>query len=386
MYGIPFTAGWMCLAFANSVALLIVGRVIVGFSAGLLSGTAPSYVVEIAPVSIRGFLGACFQLCVTIGILSVYVFGAFLNWKILAGISSIPPLLMAIFMLGMPETPSWLLSKNRRTEALSSLQELRSADSDCNKEIQVMEQNKSPDNEGFTWAVYKLRENYMPLILALALMLFQQFSGINAVMFYSTDIFTESGSSIEPKFATIIIGAAQVFATAVGSLLVDRLGRKMLLTISGCLHVISLCALGAYYWANENSESNSFGWVPVVSLVVFIVGFSTGFGPIPWLMIAEITPIQSRSVTSAIATGFNWTCAFVITKTFEPLKEAISKQGVYFLFGLFSLISIFFVIFALPETKGKTNEEIEQFFKSDPSNNIKNGSNNDKVELEKLNG
>ena len=309
----------------------------------------------------------------------------------------IPTLLMAIFMFFMPETPSWLVSKNKNTEAEKSLQVLRGPDSDNEHELTLLtEQAKtSQQGESFNLKLYLTREHGYPLLLALGLMFFQQFSGINAVMFYSTNIFIEAGSSIQPKYATIIVGVAQVFATIAGSLLVDRLGRKLLLNISGSLHVLSTAALGLFYYCTAGQTENSYGFVPVVSLVVFIIGFSVGFGPIPWLMVAEITPITSRSATSAIATAFNWLGAFLITKNFELLKDAITKHGTFFLFSGISLLSIVFVVVTLPETRGKSTEEIAQFFADKPSGSsneqslLKNGNNqsttSDRVELEKLN-
>lgn len=321
------------------------------------------------------------------------MFGAVVDWRVLAAISMIPTLLMAILMFFMPETPSWLLSKKRNEDAKKSLKALRGPDSDNDQELYLMQEQSKDSRVGkeFSFSSYSNREHYCPLLLTLALMFFQQFSGINAVMFYATDIFAESGSSISPEISSIIIGISQVIATVIGSLLVDRLGRKVLLYLSGILHVISLSTLGLYYFAIDDSTSNSFGWVPIVSLVLFIIGFSIGYGPIPWLMTAEIPPSASRSYTSAIATAANWTFAFLITKNFESVKKAITKQGVFFLFGLFSFLSVLFVFFFLPETKGKSEEEIEAFFKPNTTGNLLNqkNSNNqrvsDKVELEKLN-
>nr|WBU86598.1 facilitated trehalose transporter Tret1-1 [Aleuroglyphus ovatus] len=396
-YGVPFTVGWLLMAFAKSVTVIIIGRVIAGFSAGLLSGTAPTYVVEISIISIRGFLGACFQLCVTIGILLVYVLGAFLNWNVLAGVAAVPTLLMAIFMFFMPETPSWLITHNKRAEAEQSLKSLRGSGSDTDQELsQLQEQSKSSEQgQSFSVGIYSQRLHLCPLLLALGLMFFQQFSGINAVMFYATDIFKDSGSSLEPKYATIIIGVAQVIATIAGSLMVDRLGRKMLLSASGALHVLSTAALGLYYYCIGEGEG-SFGWVPLASLVVFIIGFSIGWGPVPWLMIAEITPSLSRSATSACATAFNWTCAFLVSKNFEALKNAITKHGTFFLFSAFSLLSIIFVVLSLPETKGKSQDEILEYFGAPKAASggtgrneglLKNGNNPSStgVEMEKLN-
>lgn len=286
----------------------------------------------------------------------------------------------------MPETPSWLVSKGKHDAANQSLKRLRDSSNDNQLELsQLIDQASGQQSgSGFTLSAYGSKKHLCPLLLSLGLMWSQQFSGINAVMFYATNIFVESGSSISPQYATIIIGASQVPATIVGSLLVDRLGRKVLLCISGTLHVISTASLGFYYYATASQESNSFGWVPVASLVIFIIGFSVGWGPIPWLMVAEITPQTSRSATSALATAFNWTCAFLITKNFESLNEAITKHGTFLLFAAFALLSIIFTVFCLPETKGKSEEEIQRHFAPSSSNKTSNTS-ADKMELDRLN-
>src|SRR5699024_7350739 len=144
-------------------------------------------------------LGSGFQVCNTTGILLVYITGAFLNWNALAGVAAIPPLIMTIFMFFMPETPSWLLAHNRRDDAEESLKRLRGPGSDTKQEMaQLEEQAKLLDRQSFSMSLYMERLHLHPLLLAMGIMFFQQFSGINAVRFYTTDIFKEAGSHIEP--------------------------------------------------------------------------------------------------------------------------------------------------------------------------------------------
>lgn len=369
-YGIPMVVGWFLIFIAKSVPLIMIGRILTGICAGLISGTAPSYVVEISTVEIRGLLGTLFQVCVTIGILMVYVFGSFLSWNWLAFVSLIPGLLMSIAMILMPETPIWLLTNSKDcdhsqgSKAEKALSQLRDIVNDNESELNEMahQAKASKKESGFSMQQMKNPIVYKPFLLAMGLMFFQQFSGINAVMFYATNIFRDSGSSIKPSLCTIIIGVAQVIATIVGSLLVDRLGRKILLIASGVGHSLSLAVMGIYYYQSSQSSVSSLGWLPVVCLVVFIISFSIGFGPIPWLMIAEITPISARSMISAVATAFNWLSAFIIVKNFEWLQEVITKHGTFFLFAAFCVLSVLFAFFLLPETKGKSMEEIQAFF------------------------
>lgn len=284
-------------------------------------------------------------------------------------------------MFFMPESPNWLLSKGMNSESNAALKRLRNPDSDLVKEMKLLQVSESSKkDEKFKLSSYSQRPHFQPLLLSFLLMVFQQFCGINAVMFYATNIFEEAHSAIPAKYATIIIGVAQVIATLTGSFLVDRLGRKILLIASGTLHVISTAAIAVYYMKTESSTENDYGWVPLVSLVIFIIGFSIGFGPIPWLMVAELTPMDSRSTTSAISTTTNWTCAFLLTKNFELLKDALTKHGTFFLFAAISFISILFTVFMLPETKGKSSSEIQDLFTSSRDRR----RNNHKVELDRL--
>lgn len=329
------------------------------------------------------------QICVTIGILLVYVFGIFLNFKMLSLFCAIPTILMSVLMFFMPETPSWLLSKNRKAEAEESMKKLRGDGNNNSHELSEIETELRSQPE-FSMAVlmsaYGKYAHYMPAILAFMLNVLQQFSGINAVMFYSASIFKESKVQFDALWCSLIIAVVQVVVTCFCGFLISRLGRKTLLYLSGGLHTVSLGALGVYYYATQDSTSTNLGAIPVVCLVVFIIGFSVGWGPIPWLMIPEFTPLMSRSATAAGATAVNWLCAFLISKFFAQLTEAIYKHGAFFLFSFICLLSMIFTYFALPETKDKKDLEIAAFFKrgGDRNESLKNG-NNDGQELRQLN-
>ncbi|XP_054167171.1 facilitated trehalose transporter Tret1-2 homolog isoform X2 [Oppia nitens] len=369
LYGIPMIAGYLCLWLAPDFATIIVGRTLTGLSAGLISGTAPTYVVEISTENVRGMLGTGFQLSVTIGILMVYVFGAFLTWSWLSFICLFLPIVMSLSMLLMPETPIWLMTKaggdhSKGSKVEKSLKSLRDTTNDNDSELnEIAEQaEESSKTSGFSMKEINNPLFYKPFVLSVILMWLQQFSGINAVMFNSSDMLTEAGSTLEGKYAAIIIGVAQVIATLAGTLLVDRLGRKILLIGSGIGHAISLGILGIYYIAVTDRQNSSFGWIPILCLVVFIISFSLGWGPIPWLMINEITAMHFRGVVSASATGMNWFCAFLITHNFEAIQKWTSPQFTFFMFAFWCVVSVPFVIIFLPETKGKTFDEIQKFF------------------------
>lgn len=362
IYGLPFIIGWLLLAMANSVTMLVLGRLLTGLCCGLASGTAPTYVVEIAPPKIRGLLGTCFQVMVVIGILLAALFGTFLSWKALAGWCLVPSIGMSLVMFFMPETPQWLLSKGRNEEAQASLQRLRL--SPIAPELEAMTQAAQGAQEAgtqYSCDMLKSREFYKPLLLALGLMFFQQFSGINAILFYQTDIFKKASPQSDAAQSTILVCLAQVIMTLVGSFLVDRLGRRVLLLASGAGHAISLVVFGFYRYKSVSDEAfqTNFAWIALTSLIVFISSFSLGFGPVPWMMIPEFSSARVRSLVASIGTAFNWTCVYIVTATVKSLIESLGDAATYWMFAVICAFSCVFVFLALPETKGKTSEQIQ---------------------------
>lgn len=361
-YGAPFVIGWVLLATANSVTLLVLGRLLTGLCCGLASGTAPIYVVEIAPPSVRGLLGTCFQVMVVIGILLAAVFGTFLSWSAMAAWCLVPAIGMSLVMLFMPETPQWLLSKGRQEDAEISLTRLRS--SPITQELNVMTQAaNSAQQAGTSYSLELIsnREFYKPLILALGLMFFQQFSDINAIVFYQSDILRKAAPQSDVSKSTILVCLAQVITTLIGSFLVDRLGRRVLLLVSGAGHTISLIVFGWYSFKSASNKAfqTDFAWVSLASLIVFISSFSVGFGPVPWMMIPELSSARVRSLVTSIGTAFNWTCVYVVTASVKSLIDGLGDAYTYWIFSAICALSCLFVYFGLPETKGKSSEQIQ---------------------------
>ena len=399
-YCIPLTIGWLLIIVAQSGSVILTGRIVLGLAIGALSGTVPGYVNDISTIRIRGTLGALFQLFIVTGILFAYVIGAFLTWRMASIVSLTPTILQAILLYFMPEGPNWLIQRKRLDQAKRSLIRVRSPNSEIDKEFDILvqeseqlsklekgsidtvgslgddkeKQKQKQTKNGSKWHLYKKKENLVPLILSLGLMSFQQFSGVNVVMFYATPILHEAGSSITPSLGTILIGLAQWLATFASAVLVDLIGRRSLLLISGVVHVISMLLFGVYYHFLQEKET--LGWIPVFSMVIFIIGFAVGWGPIPWLMVAEITPRETSSLTAACSTTVNWALAFIVTKTFKELQELLTQHGVFYLFSALSAASVLFTLFCLPETKNKTYEQIQDFFagKKSSGSKTKDGS------------
>ncbi|CAN7990247.1 unnamed protein product, partial [Ixodes hexagonus] len=362
-----FVIGWLLVATAGTVFMLCLGRVITGFFTGVISLAVPVYVSEISRPEVRGILGTGIQLSVTIGILAVFFFGKFLNWSSLAILCMTVPAAMAVLMIFMAESPRWLLQKGKRDDALKALQFLYPRSADHQAERNAIEINiKMSPKESFQMKELKQPFIYKPILLSLFLMFAQQFSGINAVMFYAVSIFQSAGTSIPPEDCMVIIGLVQVFATLAATMVMDKGGRRVLLLVSAGMLAVSLAILGGYHYVKEtNGEDavSSMGGLPLACLSLFIIGFSFGMGPIPWLMMGELMPSRVRGFATSICTCFNWTLAFVVTKTFNDMLQFLNSYGTYWFFCACMLLSFVVVVLTLPETKGKTLEEIEIAFR-----------------------
>ncbi|KPJ13961.1 Facilitated trehalose transporter Tret1 [Papilio machaon] len=268
----------------------------------------------------------------------------------------------ALFATWMPETPQYLLSKNRRRDAEKVLRWLRGPDADLTAELADMQKDvdDAARQRAGMLSMLTNKASRMALVCGLGLMFFQQFSGINAVIFYTNNIFQSAGSNIPPAIATIIVGVVQTIATYVSSLLVEKAGRRLLLLQSCIIMGLCLIILGTYFKLQASGASvASFGWLPLVCLVLFIISFSLGFGPIPWMMMAELFSVEFRGSASGITVVVNWCLVFIVTLCFPLMKDAIGIYSCFWFFAAFMIICIFFVFFLIPETKGKTVSQIQ---------------------------
>lgn len=375
---VPFTIGWGLIIWAQNLAMLIVARVFIGIAGGAFCVAAPMYIGETAQKEIRGKLGSYFQLMITIGILFVYAVGAGVGVFWLSIICGIIPLIFAVVFVFMPESPTYLVAKEKNTEAAKAIKWLRGPQYDPAEDIAEL-QNENEENKARNLsflAVMGRKSSVRGMIIALGLMFFQQVSGINAVIFYTNDIFnaaSSDGEGIKPEIATIIVGSMQVVATFVSSMVVDRLGRRILLLASDAIMALCTLFLGIFFFLKDSDRDVSgISWLPVTSLCVFIVAFSIGFGPVPWLMIGELFASDLKIIAAPIAGMFNWLLAFVITKTFVNLTTFMGNGETFWLFSGLSILGTIFVFFVCPETKGKSLFEIQKMLagEKETANNV----------------
>lgn len=361
---VPFTVGWLLIIFSNSTLMFYLGRFITGLSGGAFCVAAPLYTSEIAESEIRGTLGSYFQLMLTVGILSSYVLGTVLeNMKTLSIISGIVPLVFFAVFFFMPDTPVYYLKKGNEEAARKSLARLRGDQYDIEFELQAHREaleETTRSNVSFL-VMIRSRAVIKGFIIAYGLMLFQQMSGVNSIIFYSSDIFSKAGSSLPPNQASIIVGAVQVISVFVGTLVVDKLGRRILLLASIVVMFLMTLILGVYFYCIAyNNAFDNLKWFALIPLCVFLIMFSLGFGPIPWMMMPEIFAPEVKGIAGSSACLFNWLTAFIVTKFYSDMVDAVQSYGTFWIFSAFCLVGIVFVYFLVPETKGKTLDQIQR--------------------------
>ncbi|XP_036041553.1 solute carrier family 2, facilitated glucose transporter member 8 isoform X3 [Onychomys torridus] len=359
----------------GDVWMLLGGRLLTGLACGVASLVAPVYISEIAYPAIRGLLGSCVQLMVVTGILLAYVAGWVLEWRWLAVLGCVPPTFMLLLMCCMPETPRFLLTRHQHQEAMAALRFLWGSEEGWE------EPPLGAEHQGFHLAMLRRPGVYKPLVIGISLMAFQQLSGVNAIMFYAKTIFEEAKFK-DSSLASVTVGIIQVLFTAVAALIMDRAGRRLLLALSGVIMVFSMSAFGTYFKLTQSGPSNSsshvglmvpisaepgdvhvgLAWLAVGSMCLFIAGFAVGWGPIPWLLMSEIFPLHVKGVATGVCVLTNWFMAFLVTKEFSSVMEILRPHGAFWLTAAFCVLSVLFTLTSIPETKGRTLEQITAHF------------------------
>ncbi|CAE5957959.1 unnamed protein product [Arabidopsis arenosa] len=365
---IPNIIGWLSISFAKDTSFLYMGRLLEGFGVGIISYTVPVYIAEIAPQHMRGALGSVNQLSVTIGIMLAYLLGLFVPWRILAVLGVLPCTLLIPGLFFIPESPRWLAKMGLTDDFETSLQVLRGFDTDITVEVNEIKRSvaSSGKRSAIRFVDLKRRRYYFPLMVGIGLLVLQQLGGINGVLFYSSTIF-ESAGVTSSNVATFGVGVVQVVATAVATWLVDKSGRRLLLMISSIGMTISLVIVAVAFYVKEfvSPDSNMYNilsMVSVVGVVAMVISCSLGMGPIPWLIMSEILPVNIKGLAGSIATLLNWFVSWLVTMTANMLL-AWSSGGTFTLYALVCGFTVVFVSLWVPETKGKTLEEIQALFR-----------------------
>jgi len=356
---IVFFIGSFTMAVAPNVPVLVAGRLIDGVAIGFASIVGPLYISEIAPPAIRGGLTSLNQLMVTTGILlSYFVNYAFADagaWRWMLGAGMVPAVVLAIGILKMPESPRWLFEHGRKDEARAVLKRTRSG----GVEEELGEIEETVETQSETGVRDLLAPWLRPaLVVGLGLAVFQQITGINAVIYYAPTILESTGlGNVASILATVGIGTINVVMTVVAIMLVDRVGRRRLLLVGVGGMVATLAVLGTVFYLP--GLGGGLGIIATISLMLFVSFFAIGLGPVFWLLISEIYPLSVRGSAMGVVTVANWGANLLVSLTFPVLTDGVGTSATFWLFGLCSLVGLLFVYRFVPETKGRTLEAIE---------------------------
>ncbi|XP_033362154.1 facilitated trehalose transporter Tret1-like [Bombus vosnesenskii] len=361
-----FLLGWMFITIGvTTFVLLVMGRLITGACGGMFCVVAPMYSAEISEKEIRGTLGVFFQLLLVIGILYAYCCGYARNIVVISILCGIAPLLFASIMTFMPESPLFYMAKDNEEAAKKSMRFFRGSEYDIDPEISAFkDQIDKSRREKVTFSAFLKKPVLKTMGVAYGLMFAQQFSGINAIIFYCETIFRQTGVDMDPLLQMLIFAVVQVIACAISASLIDQLGRKILMMISCGVMCLCLMALGIFFVLRTNNpdQADRLFWLPLVSACLYILAFCLGAGPIPWAYMGEIFPAKLKGTASSSAACLNWMLAFIVTVSFSSVVDAVGNAAVFFFFAMICLLSVVFVTFCMVETKGKTFADIQREF------------------------
>jgi MFS transporter, SP family, galactose:H+ symporter len=361
MAALLFILGAMIISVSDDLFLLSLGRVITGVAVGIVSLTSPLYISEISPPHYRGRFVSLNQLATAFGILVAYTVNLYYSdqgqWRMMFAVGAIPALIQVWALYFIPETPSWLLVKRHEEKAISALQKLRK-DLDWKKHLKEMKESAaSQKKSGGGWsALLKPRLRYV-LLVGILLNCFQQITGINTVFYYAPKIFQIAGfgSASGAIMASLGLGIVNVLFSILSVWLLDKLGRRPLLIWGMVGMVVSLLVLSLAFF----TQLELIGVVAVISLMAYVASFAVGLGPIPSLLLSEIYPLKVRGKAMTVGTMANWLFNYIISLTFLDLMDYLGSDGTFCLYAVIGLVALWFFWRYIPETKGKTLEEIE---------------------------
>ncbi|MFG6075890.1 sugar porter family MFS transporter [Erwinia sp. OPT-41] len=358
-----FIIGSLWSALSPDVESLIFSRVLLGLAVGVASYTAPLYLAEIAPERIRGSMISMYQLMLTTGIVVAYLsdtaFSYSGSWRWMLGVIAIPAVILFIGVLFLPNSPRWLASHGRFNEAQRVLDRLRNTSEQAKQELDDIRESLKVKQHG--WSLFRNNGNFRRAVwLGMLLQLMQQFTGMNVVMYYAPKIFGIAGfsSTGEQMWGTVIVGMVNVLATLIAIGLVDRWGRKPMLTTSFLVMAIGMGVLGTLLHLGVETDFRKY--FAIAMLLIFIVGFAMAAGPVVWLLCSEIQPLKGRDFGITASTTTNWVGNMIVGATFLTMLEKFGNANTFWFYAALNLAFILLTIWLVPETKHVTLEHIER--------------------------
>ena len=367
-----FVVGSLLCSISPDEKLLIAARFLLGIAVGVASFTAPLYLSEISPQTVRGSMISMYQLMITIGIVIAFLSDTWLasyatfggvvggHWRIMLGVISIPAAIMFVGVLFLPESPRWLFLKGFHDGAIGVFRRMKLDEAEIASEMREIEDSMKVKQNGFQMLLKN--SNFRRAIgLGIGLQIIQQLTGINVVMYYAPKIFALAGFEAvnQQMWGTVIVGVTNVLATFIAIAFVDRLGRKPIMYAGFVVMGAALLTVGLLF--NAGIEKNpGLGYPAMFALLVFIVGFAMSAGPIIWVICSEIYPLAGRDLGVTFSTATNWIANAIVGQTFLTMLSTLGGGNTFLLYGGVNVLFIVFFIFFVPETKGVSLEKIQE--------------------------
>jgi MFS transporter, SP family, arabinose:H+ symporter len=355
---ILFLASSVVCTIPRDVTELMVGRFLAGLGVGVVSLLSPMYIAEISPAKIRGRLVVLNQLALVIGILCAYLVSYALadagpnNWRYMFATGALPSLVFSIAMVGMPESPRWLAKQGRHGEAFDILARIGGREQ-AQRELLEIEEAIVRESSSF-WDLFRPGMR-LAVLIGMVMPLIDQSTGINVVVNYAPKIFQKAGQSdVAALLATVPVGVTNIIGTIIAMAVIDKLGRKPLALIGLSGMFVSLVSLGLVFQSEETS-----GWLVAALMISFIAFYSISLGCVVLLLAAEIFPTKVRGRAMSLSLVSLWVWCAVVSMTFLSLTEAITIAGSFWLYAAMCVFAWVFIWKVVPETKGKTLEDIE---------------------------
>ncbi|KAK5640899.1 hypothetical protein RI129_009446 [Pyrocoelia pectoralis] len=348
--------------FTRNIYWLCFARFLTGAAVGGVSVIGPMYMSEISDVALRGTLGSFFEFFIYAGVFFVSVCGAYVTYRTLTLIIGIFTLVFAVIFLYVPEGPTYLTRMNKHSEAESALRFYRGHDIDTVellKEIQEGIEEKAKRTSSIKKSLMS-KGVLRGLVACVGLTIFQQLSGVDCFILYAVQIFQATATSIDAYSSSMIIAAVQTISAAMAVFIVEKARRRLLLFISTIGSGICLGVMGAYFHMQEfRIDFPGFRFIPIGSFTIFSLAFAVGLGPVLWMINGELFPHEIKGVANGITISTNWIFTFIVTKTFPIAMVDLGAQYSFYFFAICMAVCIVFIKFCVPETKGKTLEEIQ---------------------------
>lgn len=358
---VVFAFGAIGAGLAPALWVLVFFRIVLGVAVGAASVMVPLYISEMSPTPVRGTLSSLFQLAITIGILVAYVINYLLAgaeaWRWMLVLAFIPSVGLFVGIYFLPETPRWLIANGfieRAKRVLRRIYGAENVQAEVDRIRQVERQERDQAGVGELLAPW-VRPM---LIVGLGLAVFQQFVGINTIIYYAPTIIGQTGLEAQASIlATVGVGLVNFLMTFVAILLIDRVGRKPLL-LFGLVGMISALVILGLGFALPGLES-VLSWVTMFGLLLYVASFAATFGPVMWVMLPEIFPLNVRGAGTGTSTIGNWGANFIVSLLFPVLAAAIGLTSVFFILAAIAVAALVFIRVLVPETKGRSLEQIE---------------------------